>query len=131
MGAIKEFCGVIGIYGYQEAAEMVYLGLYSLQHRGQEAAGIVSSDRKRVYEHRGQGHVVASETCAMDLIGAGYIRDVKPGELLCPIPAIRPHWDMQKAVPEKEGGYCTACFDGSYPVPLQEGFRKNQYEETT
>ena len=54
---IKEYCGVIGIYGHPEAAEMAYLGLYSLQHRGQEGAGIVSSDGKRVYHHIGQGLV--------------------------------------------------------------------------
>ncbi len=53
----KEFCGVIGIYGHPEASEMVYLGLYSLQHRGQEGAGIVSSDGERVYQHVGQGLV--------------------------------------------------------------------------
>jgi amidophosphoribosyltransferase len=53
----KEYCGVIGIVGNDEAAEMAYLSLYSLQHRGQEAAGIVSTDGKRVYSHRGQGLV--------------------------------------------------------------------------
>ncbi len=53
----KEFCGVVGIYGHPEAAKMVYLGLYSLQHRGQEGAGVVSSDRKKVYWHLGQGLV--------------------------------------------------------------------------
>jgi len=57
MESIKEFCGVIGIYNHPEAAEMVYLGLYSLQHRGQEAAGIVSTDGERVYAHRDQGLV--------------------------------------------------------------------------
>lgn len=53
----KEFCGVIGIYGHSEAAEMAYLGLYALQHRGQEGCGIVSSDGKHVYKHLGQGLV--------------------------------------------------------------------------
>jgi amidophosphoribosyltransferase len=57
MEAIKEFCGVIGIQGHPEASEMVYLGLYSLQHRGQEAAGIISSDGERIYAHRDQGLV--------------------------------------------------------------------------
>lgn len=54
---IKEHCGIIGIYGHPEAAEMAYLGLYSLQHRGQEGSGIVSADGRRVYSHRGEGLV--------------------------------------------------------------------------
>jgi amidophosphoribosyltransferase len=53
----KEFCGVIGIHGHPEAAEMAYLGLYALQHRGQEGCGIVSSDGRQVYKHLGQGLV--------------------------------------------------------------------------
>ena len=39
-----EECGVVGVYGHPEAANLAYLGLYALQHRGQESAGIVSSD---------------------------------------------------------------------------------------
>lgn len=54
---IKEHCGIIGIYGHPEAAEMAYLGLYALQHRGQEGSGIVSADGKKVYQHRGEGLV--------------------------------------------------------------------------
>jgi amidophosphoribosyltransferase len=53
----KEFCGVIGVYGHPEAAEMAYLGLYALQHRGQEGAGIVTSDGENVTYHVGQGLV--------------------------------------------------------------------------
>jgi len=51
--AIHEECGVFGIYGARKAAELTYLGLYALQHRGQEGAGIVSSDGEKVYEHKG------------------------------------------------------------------------------
>ena len=40
----REECGVFGVYGHPEAANLTYLGLYALQHRGQEGAGIVSSD---------------------------------------------------------------------------------------
>ena len=53
----KEYCGLFGIYGNPEAARHAFLGLYALQHRGQEAAGIVSSDGKQVYEHKGMGLV--------------------------------------------------------------------------
>jgi amidophosphoribosyltransferase len=53
----REECGVFGIFGHEEAARLTYLGLYSLQHRGQESAGIVSSDGTRLYAERGMGHV--------------------------------------------------------------------------
>ncbi len=50
-------CGISGIYGHPGASELTYLGLYSLQHRGQESAGIVSSDNKKLYSHKGMGLV--------------------------------------------------------------------------
>jgi len=50
-------CGVIGIYGHPEAANLAYLGLHALQHRGQESAGIVSSDGERLRWVREMGHV--------------------------------------------------------------------------
>lgn len=53
----REECGVFGIYGHAEAAAHVALGLHALQHRGQEAAGIVSYDGKQFYSHRAQGLV--------------------------------------------------------------------------
>src|SRR5580704_4245745 len=52
-----EECGVFGVYGHPEAANLVYLGLYALQHRGQESAGIVSSNGKSLISHRGMGLV--------------------------------------------------------------------------
>ncbi|HXN87292.1 MAG TPA: amidophosphoribosyltransferase [Candidatus Binataceae bacterium] len=50
-------CGVFGVYGHPEAANLAYLGLYGLQHRGQESAGIVSSNGKALISHRGMGLV--------------------------------------------------------------------------
>jgi amidophosphoribosyltransferase len=44
----REECGVFGIYGNEEASRLAYLGLYALQHRGQESAGIVSSDGEKL-----------------------------------------------------------------------------------
>jgi amidophosphoribosyltransferase len=54
---IKEECGVFGIYSHPEAANLTYLGLHSLQHRGQESAGIVTSDGAHLYTHREMGLV--------------------------------------------------------------------------
>jgi len=54
---IHEECGVFGIFGARKAAELTYLGLYALQHRGQEGAGIVSSNNGKIYQHRGPGEV--------------------------------------------------------------------------
>ncbi len=54
---LHEECGVFAVYGHPEAANLAYLGLYALQHRGQESAGIASSDGRNTYLHRGMGHV--------------------------------------------------------------------------
>jgi amidophosphoribosyltransferase len=51
-------CGVFGIFGHEEAAKLVYLGLHALQHRGQESTGIVTSDGRQLTAHRGMGHVI-------------------------------------------------------------------------
>ncbi|MEP7270697.1 MAG: amidophosphoribosyltransferase [Acidobacteriota bacterium] len=53
----REECGVFGIFGHDEAARLAYLGLYALQHRGQESAGIVSSDGELLHAERGMGYV--------------------------------------------------------------------------
>jgi amidophosphoribosyltransferase len=53
----KHYCGVFGIYGHPNAAELTYYGLYALQHRGQESAGIVSCDGKQFREYKRMGLV--------------------------------------------------------------------------
>jgi amidophosphoribosyltransferase len=53
----KHYCGVFGVYGHPNAAELTYYGLYALQHRGQESAGIVTSDGKQFRTHKGMGLV--------------------------------------------------------------------------
>ncbi len=50
-------CGIFGIYKHKDAARLTYLGLYALQHRGEESAGIVAYDGKKVRQHKGMGVV--------------------------------------------------------------------------
>src|SRR5579862_6710191 len=66
-------CGVFAIYGHPEAANLAYLGLYALQHRGQESAGIVSTDGREMYAHKSMGHV--AEIFQPEVLGS------LPGEL--------------------------------------------------
>ena len=53
----REECGVVGVSGHPEAANVTYLGLYALQHRGQESAGIAARDGGIVRDHKGMGLV--------------------------------------------------------------------------
>ena len=53
--SLNEECGVFGIWGHPDAARVTYFGLHSLQHRGQEGAGIVSNDAGKLNGHRGLG----------------------------------------------------------------------------
>ena len=63
-------CGVVGVYGATEAANFTYLGLHSLQHRGQESCGIVTSNSQQLFVHR----------------GLGLVQDVFTGEVLDRLP---------------------------------------------
>lgn len=54
----REECGIFGIFGVEHAANLTYLGLYALQHRGQESTGIASSDGNNIYRFAGMGKVV-------------------------------------------------------------------------
>src|SRR5438105_5384292 len=63
---LHEECGVFGVFGHPEAPALTALGLHALQHRGQEAAGIVSYDGLQFHSHRGLGHV--SENFTSDTV---------------------------------------------------------------
>jgi amidophosphoribosyltransferase len=65
---LREECGIIGIFGHDAAAATAALGLHALQHRGQEAAGIVSSDGENFYDERHAGHV--GDIFGQDNLGA-------------------------------------------------------------
>jgi amidophosphoribosyltransferase len=54
----KDECGVVAVHNHPEASKLAYLGLHQLQHRGQESAGIVSSDGERLHPHKAMGLVV-------------------------------------------------------------------------
>lgn len=78
-------CGVFGIYGKGEAAKLAYLGLYALQHRGQESAGIAASDGLTIRVTRGMGYVadVFGEQALESLPGhlaIGHVRYSTAGE---------------------------------------------------
>ena len=54
---LHEECGVVAVYGHPEAANLAYLGLYALQHRGQESAGMCSTDGKEIFTVKEMGYV--------------------------------------------------------------------------
>ena len=53
----RDECAVFGIYNHKDAASLTVLGLHALQHRGQDSTGIVTSDAKNFFAHRGMGQV--------------------------------------------------------------------------
>jgi amidophosphoribosyltransferase len=69
---LHEECGVFAIYGHPEAANLAYLGLYALQHRGQESAGIATSDGRNIHCYKRMGHVAEIFTPS--------VFDLLPGE---------------------------------------------------
>ncbi|MDH4261822.1 MAG: amidophosphoribosyltransferase [Spirochaetia bacterium] len=67
----KEECGIVGIFNVEEAANFAYLGIYALQHRGQESAGIVTANEFSLHRYAGMGKVteVFKESKLKQLIG--------------------------------------------------------------
>ena len=81
----REECGVFGIYGHSEASNLTYLGLYALQHRGQESAGIAASDGTQIRVSKAMGYVnevFNNETLAHlpGHIAMGHVRYSTAGE---------------------------------------------------
>jgi amidophosphoribosyltransferase len=82
----KDECGVFGVFGDPEAANLAYLGLHGLQHRGQEGAGIAASDGKLIRCHRGNGLVSdvfgGSEIASLrGRVAIGHVRYSTTGEV--------------------------------------------------
>ena len=72
MVGLRDECGVMGVIGDPEAANLIYLGLYALQHRGQEAAGIVTLSRSE----DSSTHPVMHSHKAFGLVGDGFPKEV-------------------------------------------------------
>jgi amidophosphoribosyltransferase len=86
---LREECGVFGIFGHPDAAAITALGLHALQHRGQEAAGIVTFDGKRFHSERRLG-LVGDNFNRRDVIdrlpgmtAIGHVRYSTTGETSC------------------------------------------------
>jgi amidophosphoribosyltransferase len=81
----KDECGVFGVFGHAESSKLTYLGLYALQHRGQESAGIAASDGARLRVSKGMGYVadVFNQDTLTSLAGPasiGHVRYSTAGE---------------------------------------------------
>jgi amidophosphoribosyltransferase len=76
---LNEECGLFGIFGHRDAAKLTYYGLHSLQHRGQEGAGIVVSDQEHLFQKKGEGLVteVFDEITLSELQGNAAIGHVR------------------------------------------------------
>jgi len=82
---LNEECGLFGIWGHKDAAQVTYYGLHSLQHRGQEGCGIVVKDQDELFRHKGPGLV--SEAFTKDILGTmngtaaiGHVRHATVGK---------------------------------------------------
>jgi len=108
---LREECGVFGVFGHPEAAALVALGLHALQHRGQEAAGIVAFDGEQFHAHRDMGHVgdiFSSKEVMARLAGhsaLGHVRYATTGEV-----AIR---NVQPLFADFEFGGLAICHNGN------------------
>ncbi len=110
-------CGVFGIYGHPDAARLTYLGLYALQHRGQESCGIVSANESELRQERAMGHVAdAFDQSTLDrLTGAsaiGHVRYSTAGEV-----SIR---EAQPFLVTCQHGQIAVCHNGNLPFAREE-----------
>src|SRR6266568_351094 len=130
---LREECGVFGIYGHSDAAALVALGLHALQHRGQEATGIVAYDGEKFHAHRGMGHV-SENFGSKEVIGKlhghsalGHVRYATTGEV-----AMR---NVQPLFADFEFGGLAICHNGnltnSYHLRRQLVRRGSLFQSTS
>jgi amidophosphoribosyltransferase len=114
---LREECGVFGIYGHPDASRLTYLGLYALQHRGQESCGIVASDGAELRLERAMGHVSESfDQPTLDrLRGAnaiGHVRYSTAGEVSI--------LEAQPFLVTCQHGQIAVCHNGNLPFAREE-----------
>src|ERR1700676_582129 len=130
---LQEECGVFGIYGHPDAAALTALGLHALQHRGQEAAGIVAYDGEQFNAHRGPG-LVSDNFSSKDVIerlpgsaAIGHVRYATTGEV-----ALR---NIQPLFADFEFGGLAICHNGnltnSYQLRRQLVRRGSLFQSTS
>jgi amidophosphoribosyltransferase len=128
-----EECGVFGVYGHPDAAALAALGLHALQHRGQEAAGIVAYNGEQFNAHRGLGHV-SDNFSSKEVIGRlrgnaaiGHVRYATTGEV-----ALR---NVQPLFADFEFGGLAICHNGnltnSYQLRRQLVRRGSLFQSTS
>jgi amidophosphoribosyltransferase len=110
-------CGVFGIFGHTEAARLTYLGLYALQHRGQESCGIVSSHFGELRQELAMGHVAdAFDQVRLDRLAGssaiGHVRYSTAGEV-----SIR---EAQPFLVTCQHGQIAVCHNGNLPFASEE-----------
>ncbi|HSE30480.1 MAG TPA: amidophosphoribosyltransferase [Pyrinomonadaceae bacterium] len=120
MDKLHEECGVFGIYGHPDAARLTYLGLYALQHRGQESCGIVASDGSELRLERAMGHVSeAFNQSHLDrLKGAnaiGHVRYSTAGHVSI--------LEAQPFLVTCQHGQIAVCHNGNLPFAREERLR--------
>ncbi|HTT80312.1 MAG TPA: amidophosphoribosyltransferase, partial [Stellaceae bacterium] len=129
----REECGVFGVYGHPDAAALTALGLHALQHRGQEAAGIVAYDGEQFSAHRGPG-LVSDNFSAKEVIARlpgtmaiGHVRYATTGEV-----ALR---NIQPLFADFDFGGLAICHNGnltnSYQLRRQLVRRGSLFQSTS
>jgi len=114
---LREECGVFGIFGHPDAARLTYLGLYALQHRGQESCGIVASDGIELRLERAMGHVSdAFDQSHLDRLrgssAIGHVRYSTAGEVSI--------LEAQPFLVTCQHGQIAVCHNGNLPFAKEE-----------
>jgi amidophosphoribosyltransferase len=114
---LREECGVFGIFGHPEASKLTYLGLYALQHRGQESCGIVASNGEELRVEKAMGHVseAFNQTHLDRLQGAsanGHVRYSTAGEVSI--------LEAQPFLVTCQHGQIAVCHNGNLPFATEE-----------
>jgi len=114
---LHEECGVFGIYGHTEAARLTYLGLYALQHRGQESCGIAVSNGVQISSERDMGYVSeAFDQARLDRMpgpsAIGHVRYSTAGEV-----SLR---ECQPFLVTCQHGQIAVCHNGNLPFAREE-----------